>query len=66
MRLMKGLKITDKEYEDVKAKIAISDASIELKDKAMRDLDARYNEARSVLRARKEFLDSLGDLDDVE
>jgi hypothetical protein len=51
--------MTDKEYEDVKAKIAISDASIELKDKAMRDLDARYNEARSVLRARKEFLDSF-------
>ena len=55
--------MTDKEYNDKVAKIAISDASIELRTKA---LDKEYNESRSLLIARSQYLESQGDLDDIE
>ena len=58
--------MTDKEYNDRVAKIAISDASIEVRTKALEALDKEYNKSRSLLIARSQYLESQGDLDDIE
>lgn len=58
--------MTDKEYNDRVAKIAISDASIEVRTKALEALDKEYNESRSLLIAKSQYLESQGDLDDID
>ena len=47
--------MTDKEYNDRVAKIVISDASIEVRTKALEALDKEYNESRSLLIARSQY-----------
>lgn len=57
--------MTEEEYNRKREAYSISDAPLEVKDKAIAELDAKYKETKAAKIALKDFEDAKADTSDI-